>query len=128
MIVDHGLEALELRPMLLWKRGRIRMWWKLMLRRPMMCGYYAIQSFWPCSLLQGPGRPSFRAYDIAGWRQLKHLIITVNNAYLEINTTKKRETNPELVLAFFKICYYRIQKCRLVFDKIKVQVQVGLRH
>ena len=66
------------------------------------------------------------AYDIAGWRQLKHLIITVNNAYLEINTTKKRETNPELVLAFFKICYYRIQKCRLVFDKIKVQV--GLRH
>ncbi len=59
------------------------------------------------------------AYDIAGWRQLKHLIITVNNAYLEINTTKKRETNPELVLAFFKICYYRIQKCILVLDKIK---------
>ncbi len=57
------------------------------------------------------------AYDIAGWRQLKHLIITVNNAYLEINTTKKRETNPELVLAFF--CYYRIQKCILVLDKIK---------
>ncbi len=57
------------------------------------------------------------AYDIAGWRQLKHLIITVNNAYLEINTTKKREKNPELVLAL--ICYYRIQKCILVLDKIK---------
>ncbi len=78
-----------------------------------MFGYYAIQSSWPRSL----GLGGLQFGGVRHWRQLKHLVITVNNAYLEINTTKKREKNPELVLAL--ICYYRIQKCILVLDKIK---------
>ncbi len=81
--------------MRLWKRGRIRMWWTphdvRLLRDSIILAMQIASKAWEAFNLG--------AYDIAGWRQLKHLIITVNNAYLEINTTKKRETNPELVSA-----------------------------
>jgi len=62
---------------------------------------------------------NLKAHEIDGWRQLMHLINSLKEAYWEINSAKKRQKNPELVLKFFTMCYYRIQKCLLVLNKIK---------
>lgn len=56
---------------------------------------------------------------VPGWRQRLHLIVTLKNAYLEINTSRKRAKHPELVLNFFDLCYRRIRKCMLVLNTIQ---------
>ena len=57
--------------------------------------------------------------DITGWRQYDHLRDTVHNAYLTINTSKKRARHPEWIEAFFDLCYTRVKKCYGVLNKIK---------
>ncbi|MDE2645407.1 MAG: hypothetical protein OXI05_06175 [Bacteroidota bacterium] len=60
------------------------------------------------------------SYGVPGWRQKTHLIITVTNGYLTIQSAKKRAKHPELVLDFFSLCYTRIRKCVEILDALRV--------
>ncbi len=58
MIVDHGLEVFGVASDAPLEARTDSYVVETHVETPMMCGYYVIQSSWPCSLLQKPGRPS----------------------------------------------------------------------
>ena len=67
---------------------------------------------------------AWEAHDLGahggpGWRQRPHLMSTLKNGYLAIQTCKKRAKHPELVLDFFALCSARIRKCVRILNALQ---------